>query len=176
MMRSEILRRWLLGKTGPEVAGSVLVEAAVVFPIFFLLIFSAIEFGMILYVTALVDDAVTEGSRYGITGSSYVSLQPQLASCLKGQTSRAAFLLCFVKQRADLICSRGDCVTVTAAPYDGWPANATGATKGFNAGSGGQVVKYTVNYTWHTISPLLMPFLGKQCIISATAIVQDEAF
>lgn len=164
------------GRSERAEAGSVLIEAAVVLPVFLLLVFSAIEYGMVMYVTALIDDAVTQGSRYGMTGSNYTQLQPELAKCMNKKTDRSTFLQCFVSTRADLMCPAGNCVTVMATPYSGWTSTAPAGGAGFNTGSGGQVVQYTVVYAWHTLSPLMRPFLGKTYYIISSAVVQDEAF
>jgi len=164
----------------------VVIEAAFIYPIFLLLLFSALEFGLIMYVTALVDDAVTEGSRYGITGNTNdmndlnSAQQAQVSACAGlltatkgGPDARTAFLQCFVQQRAGMLCTNSPCVTVTPSACTDW--KLTSCTPG-TYGIGGQVVKYTVNYNWTTLSPLLMPFLGRKYPITTTTIIQNETF
>jgi Flp pilus assembly protein TadG len=149
--------------------GSVVVEAAIVYPVFLLLVFSALEFGLIMYTSGLVNDALIEASRYGITGDNYAELQnPKLPVM-----SREQFIQNFVTQRLSLLCASGSCITMTAAPYNGWTlTNSSGAA----FGAGGQIVKYTVQYNWNIISPLLMPFLGTNYVISSSTVVKNEAF
>lgn len=155
-----------------EEVGSLLVEAALVYPVFFFLIFSAIEFGMIMFTTSLVNDSLIEASRYGMTGDNYANLQGPLNQCMGGQNDRSTFITCYIKNRANLICATGDCTTIRETSYDSWALDHRQS----GIGSGGNVVKYQVTYMWKTLSPLLIPILGRTYPIHSTVYVQNEAF
>lgn len=55
-------------------SGASIVEFALIAPIFFLLIFAIIEFGLLFWVDLTMQHAVREGARYAITGQ--VNLDP----------------------------------------------------------------------------------------------------
>jgi Flp pilus assembly protein TadG len=51
--------------------GVTALETAIVMPVFLLLIFGIIEFGLMMHVSSLVENATHEAARKGSTGNSY---------------------------------------------------------------------------------------------------------
>ena len=56
----------LLGWIGKSQAGSTAVEAALVLPLFFFLLFAGLEFGRVMWVQNVLADAAAEGARMAI--------------------------------------------------------------------------------------------------------------
>ena len=56
-------------KSGPRRPGAALVEAALVLPIFFMVVLGIVEFGRAFMFCQLLQNAAREGCRKGVTGS-----------------------------------------------------------------------------------------------------------
>jgi Flp pilus assembly protein TadG len=112
--------------------GQSLVEFAVVFPIFILVLFGVIEFGFMLYSQMTVSNAAREAARVSVVDPDPCSIQD-----LANATARAA--------ASGL---NATYLTVTGAVAStGSPANCTTAKQGDS-------VTVTVQYTYHTFFPL----------------------
>ena len=112
--------------------GQSLVEFAVVFPIFILILFGIIEFGFMLYSQMTVSNAAREAARVSVVDPDPCSIQD-----LANATARAA--------ASGLNTTY---LTVTGAVAStGSPATCSNAKQG-------DMVTVTVNYTYHTFFPL----------------------
>src|SRR5690606_8803945 len=60
--------RLLLRRLRGEEGGATIVEFALVFPVFLLAVFGAIESAVVIFVSSSIESAVLEASRYGVTG------------------------------------------------------------------------------------------------------------
>lgn len=148
--------------------GTTILEFALVFPVFLTILFSGIEFGLFLYASNVVQQAVFDGSRLGLTGSAYSS-----------SLSRADYIRSMITQRLGPLADNGT-ITVTTRAFQ----NLQGLTAaglpiengGF--GTGGQVVAYDVEFAWDIVVPGVLTFLGDegQLVVTSRAIVKNENF
>ena len=112
--------------------GQSLVEFAVVFPVFILVLFGIIEFGFMLYSQMTVSNAAREAARVSVVDPDPCSIQD-----LANATARSA--------ASGL---NGTYLTVAGG------VASTGPTGTCSDAKQGDTVTVTVNYTYHTFFPL----------------------
>ena len=172
--------------------GSPAVEFALAAPVLLLLTAAIIEFGMIMFVTVLMEGGLREASRYGITGQT-----PE-------DGDRAAHILEVVADRTlGLVDVTKATVKITAYPtfddvgrgedfvdgnsngtYDngetfkdcndnGKRDNDRGKS---DAGASGDVVVYQIDYDWPLLTSLMTPLIGKdgKFHVQASGVVRNE--
>ena len=62
--------------------GAVLVEAAIILPILFLLVFGIFEFGRAMYITNTLNNAAREGARKAAVMTKPINVDAQVANCI----------------------------------------------------------------------------------------------
>lgn len=140
--------------------GVAALEAAIVLPVFLMLIMGIIECGLIYHVNSLTNYAANEAARLAKTGThiGYASQEDMIRqTVIKSLGS-------WYKKPTD--------ITITHKSYITY-----GEVAGGNGTPGaGPISTYQVTYNWVTLTPVLMPFLnGKKTFsISSTILVQDE--
>ncbi len=70
----------------PELSGQSLVEFALVFPIFLLLLFGLIDIGRYVYTANALNQAAREGARYGSVASWSATCAGSRESCIERET------------------------------------------------------------------------------------------
>lgn len=149
--------------------GVTIIEFALIAPVFLALIFTTIEFSLILFLRGSIEDATHQVARLGITGSTY------------GQSGdRQEILMGMLEERLQGIVFNPENFTITSEVY----ANYNNATEG-NAedntgnvfGGSNQVVRYQVTYQHDYITPVgTMVDLGTGLTITSTVFVKNEEF
>lgn len=167
-------------------------EFALVAPVFLLVMTAIIEFGMIMFVTVLMEGGLREAARYGITGR------------MPDGGNRAAQILAIVADRTLGLVDMGKAtVTITAYPtfedvgkgedfvdgngnknYDAGEnykdCNGNDKRDGdrgkSEAGGAGDVVVYRIDYDWPLLTSLMKPLIGKdgKFHLQANAVVRNE--
>jgi Flp pilus assembly protein TadG len=156
--------------------GASAIEFAILLPIFIFLIFSIIEFGFLMFINSLVNNAVTEAGRLGITGSNYEWRQ----NLNPGETplTRDQYIEKTLKEKMGTLADYGE-LDIKSYKYSGVDKLTIGGGEAsVGAGGSGQMVAYNVTYTVDILSPILMPFIGTngKYVITARTIVQNEDF
>lgn len=172
--------------------GSPAVEFALAAPVMLLLMAAIIEFGMIMFVTVLMEGGIREAARWGITGQA------------PGEGDRAAHILSIVADRTlGLVDMSKATVEITGYPtfddvgrgeafvdgndngtYDNGETfkdcNGNGTwdkDRGkSDAGGAGDVVVYRIDYDWPLLTSLMTPLIGKdgKFHVQASAVVRNE--
>ena len=171
--------------------GSPAVEFALAAPVLLLLIAAIIEFGMIMFVTVLMEGGIREAARWGITGQ-----EPE-----GGRTAR--ILEVVADSTLGLVDMSKATVEITSYPtfedvgrgeafvdgngngaYDigetfkDCNGNATWDKNRGEAGAGGagDVVVYRIDYDWPLLTSLMTPLIGKdgKFHVQASAVVRNE--
>jgi Flp pilus assembly protein TadG len=155
--------------------GVTAIEFALIFPIFILIIFSIIEFGMIMFVSSVMNSAALEASRYGITGSTYGKIsssgEPMTREELVQQTvADKMSILPFYNPTANPVKIELRSLGTIESP--------TAKQIIAQAGSGDEVIEYKIIYQWNLLSPVMYPILGEdgKYDISAKTIIKNESF
>jgi Flp pilus assembly protein TadG len=173
-------------------AGSPAVEFALAVPVLLLVMIAIIEFGMIMFVTVLMEGGLREAARYGITGR------------MPGGGDRAAQILAIVADRTlGLVDISKATIAITAYPtfddlgkgeafVDGNANGQYDAGETFkdcngngkrdedrgksDAGSAGDVVVYQFDYDWPLLTSLMTPLIGEdgKFHLQANAVVRNE--
>jgi len=187
-------KRRLLKSLGAEARGSVVVEFAFGAPILALMITGAIEFGTIMFTTTLMEGALREASRYGITGRE-PDASLRLARIIEIIDERTIGLIDMSKAHVDiLVYPDFDKIGTGEDFIDGngngqydlgetfTDSNGNGAyDKDIGAagpGEAGQVVLYRITYDWPILTPVFNHVLGDAGTLPLTAsiAVRNEPF
>ena len=141
--------------------GSAAVSFALLFPVFFFLLTSLLEFGLFLFVGANLEAGVRDASRFGTTGAEVSGM------------SREERILAIVEERT-LGKLRPDDAQVSTQVFPSFAAISS-ETGTAGAGGPGDVVLYEVRYSWSAITPIMAPLLDGR-ILSAAVAIRNEDF
>ncbi|MCA3185886.1 MULTISPECIES: TadE/TadG family type IV pilus assembly protein [unclassified Cupriavidus] len=144
--------------------GASAVEFALVAPIFFLLLFSIVDFGAMMWANLTMQYAVREGARYAVTGQ----------SGLDAQGSRYNAVLDKIRS------SSLGVYTMSNAKVATW-VNGTSQSSGGAGmfGSAGDIVVIQVTCDWPLLTPVVAAFYqstGGKYRFSVAATMRNEAF
>jgi Flp pilus assembly protein TadG len=134
--------------------GQALVEFALVAPVFFLMLFSLIDFGRYVYYVQILNNAAREGSRYAIVHGS-ASLNPS-GPPESGTTSTDPAgnnVKAVVRAWAVGVISNGTSLTVTPC----WLDSTGGCNTGTSNNARGSQVQVIVGYDFTTLIPVPLP-------------------
>jgi Flp pilus assembly protein TadG len=154
--------------------GAAALEFALVFPVMIFFVMAIIEFGLIMHVNTLVDNATHEGARLGTTGNTYADLN---ATGLE----RKEFIDSYIRDQLGNWVRSSDQLNVTTKII-GANIGAVGnnlTTVGHQGfGSGGEAVVYNVQYKWQILTPIMANIIGEDgnFLMTATAVVKNENF
>lgn len=177
-------------------SGSPAIEFAFAAPIFFLMVSATIEFGMVMFVTVLMESSLRDASRYGVTGQ-----MPDGASTM---SEREAHIRELIEERTMGLVDFAD-ATIDMLSYptfddvgegeDYKDGNNNGkydsgeTFKDCNgngkrdddrgsqgAGGSGAVVLYRMKYDWPLLTPMAGPLIGKdgKLALQASIAVRNE--
>lgn len=186
--------------------GSAIVEFALVAPLFFLLVFAMLEFGLFMYSKMIVENIALE-----ITRAASIDNRDD-AGCSVSHPKREDYLACLVKKKASVLI-HGDEMQVefkvvkdgvTVPPdicFDTNPPTSTPATctvyeevngeVGYqgaqisNAGKSGEVIEVRISYPWSVLMPLAGQFFQRTdnegntknvVMITASTVIRNEPF
>jgi Flp pilus assembly pilin Flp len=153
--------------------GVTMIEFALVAPIFLMLLFAGLEYGIVTYIGGTLGTVVNDAGGLGMTGGNYADLQDPTAP----SKPRDVFLKEIITKRLGPLAEMGK-ITITPTPYASLSGMNTGGgtTNGF--GSGGQVVVYDVIYEWKILTPIVGNFMGQDGIynIHSRTVMQNEEF
>jgi Flp pilus assembly protein TadG len=175
-----------------------MVEFALGFPVFLVMVTGIIELSLIMFVSVLVEGGLREASRYGITGAE-----------AEGTTREEQVIAIVQRHTHGLVDISSENVTFLVYPsfgdigepepltvdvdgdgvydpadgdeYDDVNGNGTWDEDMGAEGLGGpaQVVLYRVNYGWELVTPLLTPVFGGEdgkIEMEATVAVRNEPY
>jgi Flp pilus assembly protein TadG len=119
--------------------GVNLVEAAIVSPLFVLIVFAIVEYATIIYVREALQNGVSQATRFGVTNR------------LMPQKTRTESIKQIMRQATPTLTLDDSAFAFSHIPPNGksW-LNGTG---GPNA-----IERLTVTYTWPIVTPLIKPF------------------
>ncbi len=80
-----------MAKAAPDQQGSSLVEFALISPIFLLLLFGILEFGLVMYSKGIITQAGREGARFGVVYSSPPKSAAQIQTQVQDYLTGAGF-------------------------------------------------------------------------------------
>lgn len=161
--------------------GTAIIEFAIIAPVFFLIIFGVLEFGLFMYSKSVIEGIAVEISRTASIGKS----SGGACSGMTGAKAREDYIRCVVKERAKALIG-GDqadvqintvvaggttdpdiCFAVTppsspaicAGVYE--DVNGDGKYNGLaasNAGKPGEAIEVRISYPWNVQFPLMNKF------------------
>jgi len=141
------------------------VEFALSLPVFFLLIFTVMDFGRMFFVQENIQRAISEGARYGSTGTHQSGTNPST-----GQPyTRIASIQDYVTAQASIPIAMGATLSTLSVT----------SVAGGSGSAGGPEDIETISLT--TTLPLMTPFVSKffpnqEYTFTASATVQNEPF
>ncbi len=169
--------------------GTTAIEFALIAPILLLLMMGIMEFGLILFANNVIENAVTIGARYGITGSDYAG-ENRVSKPLTGPQDRLAVIKENIKVRSGGLLDE-DKISISCQPlgktFGALTDNQTGSyscgsgidndQSCSNIGAGDEAVVYTVSYCWPLFTPLIGQFFDQnQALLQSSLVVKNEDF
>jgi len=156
----------LRNRSIPRQRGASAVEFALVAPLFFLLLFSVVDFSAMMWATVTMQHAVREGARYAVTGQN--ALDPNASA-----PQRYRAVLEKIHDSSHGIFDRSGAQVTT------W-VNGTSQPNGAGMfGSAGDIVVIQVTCNWPLITPIVAAFYqsnGGKYRFSVAATMRNEAF
>lgn len=186
-----------------HVEGAAAIEYAVILPVLMWLVMGIIEYNCIMYASATLEGALNSAAREGKTG--YVNAtvagvcpSPVVNGTVSPQT-QASYINCLVgyhvgglldptklqisynDTNTSTFNAASDTPTVSATPCTNNAALANPPSLPLcseNSQSAGDIVLYTVTYSWNIITPIMQNFLGVNGVytLTASAIVKNEPY
>jgi Flp pilus assembly protein TadG len=172
-----LMRRWL---AAIDAGGAAAIEFAIVGSAFMLMVLASFEFGYMLFVQSVLDNAARDAARLVRTGQAQTSGSPQ---------STFQTLLC--SDVGSLIgCGN---IVYEAQVFNDWPSAQTAVNTpptrnaqtgnpvsvGFSPGTAGQILVVTVMYNY----PFLTPWIGNlvggstgSALMMSTVVFQNEPY
>ena len=137
-----IHRRARVGHQDSRSRGQALAEFALVAPIFFLILFSIIDFGRYVYYVQILNNAAREGARYAIVhgANSFQSSGPPAPGTTSSDPS-GANVITVVRRNAIGVVGSGAVLTITPT----WPVD----------NGRGQKVTVSVDYQFKSMIPIV---------------------
>lgn len=146
--------------------GSSAVEFALVAPVFFLLLFSIVDFSAMMWANLTMQHAVREGARYAVTGQT--ALDPN-----QGAPQRYRAVLEKIHDSSLGVFDMSGAQVIT------W-VNGTSQPNGAGMfGTAGDIVVIQVNCNWPLLTPVVAAFFkstGGKYRFSVAATMRNEAF
>jgi hypothetical protein len=142
--------------------GTNLIEAAVLTPLLLLLTFAIVDFASIFYVYLALENGVTQGTRFAVTGQTLND--PVTGTPMSRQNS-----VILATQRAT------PTLTLDSSAFRFSHLTSGAWSPGFAAS--GEVGKVTVNYTWSILTPTLRWFFTNgQVQITVDSAMKNESY
>jgi hypothetical protein len=172
--------------------GSPVMEMAFAAPALFLICAGTVEFGMIMFVTVLMESSLRDAARYGITGqipdgfdrqAYIIQLIGERTIGLVDIDNAEIQILSYptfddVGRGEDYVDGNGNGSYDPGETYTDENGNSqwdddVGVP---GAGQSGQVVVYRISYAWPLLTPLIAPLIGDdgKYLIKASIAVRNE--
>lgn len=172
--------------------GSTVVEFAIVFPVFLVMVIGIIEIAMVIFISSSIESAVLEASRFGITGGTTggVSRQQRVLDIVNENTYG---LVDMATVDVDTLVYGSFSDIGEPEPFD--DANGSGSFDDGElfsdvngngmwdpdmgaAGLGGpsDVVVYSVTYDWGIMTPLFQGIMGDSMRHVSSVAVRNEPY
>lgn len=149
--------------------GSAAAEFGLLLPAFLMASIGIVEVGWQLTVASALDRATAKASRFGVTGQATRPGAPQALTC------RSQTIPWIITNTASRVLSPERLQVSTAA--HGSPSRM-GQPPTAGAGTGGQIVTYTITYTEPFLTGVWLGLIGgpENLVHRATIVVKNEAF
>jgi Flp pilus assembly protein TadG len=174
-----------------EEDGSEAIEFVFIFPMFLLILVGAIEIAIVTFVGSILESAMAEASRFGITGATPAGMtrEDQVRAIVAEKTyglidmTKADFQTLVYPTFADI--GQGEPYTDQNGngQYDvGEPYNDVNGNGQWDADMGvaglggpGDIVLYKISYNWGMLTPVLLPMISS-IRESASIAVRNEPY
>ena len=170
------IKRWL---AAIDASGAAAVEFAIVGSSFMVMLLASFEFGYMLFVQSVLDNAARDAARLVRTGQVQTSSNP---------TSTFSTLLCSdvgsligcgsIIYQAQAFNDWTDAQTAVNTPPTR-DSNGNLVSSGFSPGTQGQVLVVTVTYNYPFFTPWIAGLVGgstKSALLTSTVVFQNEPY
>jgi Flp pilus assembly protein TadG len=149
--------------------GAMVVECALVFPLFLLLIFAIIDFGWYFFVQHTLQFATREGTRLALVGG-------QLTDAQGNTLSREASIVKTITDYASLAVDPGK-LNINIFPINNDYSDPADWTKETNAGGPGDYMRVRTRYNYKFLTPLIGTYFpGGNIQLEAEGTYKNEMF
>ena len=145
--------------------GATAVEFALVAPLFFIVMWGTMEAGMLILASTMLEGAVREAARVGVTG--YSPTGTDRATHIKNAVDTYTGKLLDISK-----------VTIGTTVYPNFSAAGTGTGGASGVGNTGEIVQYTLTYPWtfFTGNYAATIFGSSTVTLTAKLVVRNEPF
>lgn len=186
-MRRPLFRNWLTDR-----AGSAMIEFAFAAPVLFMMTVGAVEFGVIMLTSTLMESSLREAARYGITGQEpddaarlarIMEIIDARTLGLVDMNTASAQILTYpgfgdIGRGEDFLDANGNGSYDSGETFTDENGNGTwdddvGAS---GVGGSGEIVVYRLTYDWEVWTPMAAKFVGTDGVIElgASIVVRNE--
>lgn len=171
-----LIKRWFAAL---DAGGAAAIEFALVGSAFMLMLLACFEFGYMLFVQSVLDNAARDAARLVRTGQAQNSSNP---------TSTFSTLLCSevgtligcgsIVYQAQVFNDWTDAQTAVNTPASR-DANGNFVSAGFSPGTAGQILVVTVTYNYPFVTPWIGGLVGggtKSALLTSTVVFQNEPY
>lgn len=186
-LKHKIYRKSLIN----DVTGVTAVEFALIAPTFILMIAAIIEFSLIMYVSGVMEGAITASSRFGKTG--YVAAgSTRQEQIIASVASRSSGLLDAqsikvntkvypsfdsISQEEPFIDTNKNGVRDVGEVFTDVNGNGNWDSAGVvGLGNANDIVLYTIYYPWVIHTPIIANFFGGTLWLSSRTVVKNEPY
>lgn len=152
--------------------GATAIEFALVAPLLFLLIFGTIEYGIIMFVSSVVEGGTANAARMAKTGVGRSTDSNPEARAAQDRERIENLIL----ERGGNLLDRDNLEVIMTPASVETGANPDGLN---TVGGAGEMVTYTSTYTWNVLTPIMRQFLGDdegQIRLRAVTVVYNEPY
>jgi Flp pilus assembly protein TadG len=171
-----LIKRWL---AAVDTSGAAAVEFALVGSTFMMMLLASFEFGYMLFVQSVLDNAARDAARLVRTGQVQTSSNPTNTFSAQLCSDVGSLIGCGnIIYQAQAFNAWSDAQTAVNTPAT---RSSTGAfvSAGFNPGSQGQILVVTVTYNYPFFTPWIAGLLGGStdtALLMSTVVFQNEPY
>ncbi|HEU5048390.1 MAG TPA: TadE/TadG family type IV pilus assembly protein [Rickettsiales bacterium] len=183
--------------------GATAVEYAIVAPILLLLLLGTIEYGLVMYASAVLEGSTNAAARLAKTGYNNTSTS---GTCASPTQTRQQYITCVIQTRVSGLL-KANLLTVSSKSYSDYgnigepepytdingvghyvvgdpytDINGNGQWDSDMGAAGlggpGDIVVYTASYPWPIFTPMIQQFFGNNgtYTITSSAVVKNEPY
>lgn len=166
--------------TALDARGAAAVEFAIVGTSFMLMLLAAFEFGYMLFVQSVLDNAARDAARLIRTGQAQSSGNANTSFSTLLCNDVGSLIGCGnLIYQAQVFNDWNSAKTAVNTPPTRDPATGNMVSAGFSAGTAGQILVVTVSYNYPFLTPWIGGLLGgssKSALLESVVVFQNEPY
>jgi Flp pilus assembly protein TadG len=171
-----LVRRWL---TAVDTSGAAAIEFALVGSAFMMMLLASFEFGFMLFVQSVLDNAARDAARLVRTGQAQSTANPQTTFSTLLCNDVGTLIGCGnLVYQSQVFNDWQSAQTAINTPPTRDPTTGNLISAGFSPGTAGQILVVTVSYNYPFFTPWIGSFFGanNSAFLMSTVVFQNEPY